>query len=103
MTSDELRTQCIEAMAKGMTKHMALHEDAWRHWLKECTAAFDALHGTVRVVPINATEEMVRALYKHCTLVFTENDEIFTDGNAPNEETFYPNAMLSVGDITRPK
>lgn len=56
MTKDELRKQCIGAIKRSLTNRISLHEDA--------EAAFDALHGLVRVVPIEATEEMNQVYWR---------------------------------------
>jgi hypothetical protein len=50
---DKHRAKCIEAMAIGMTG-CASDES-----IEDAAAAFDALHGIARVVPIEATEEMM--------------------------------------------
>ena len=58
MTSrDEARAKCIEVIGTALIAT----EDSG-DVLVEAAAAFDALHGLARVVPVEATEKMVAAV-----------------------------------------
>lgn len=85
MTRDEYRIACIEAMARILWGRNEPGPD-WYEYIPDATAAFDALRKAgVRVVPAEATQEMVRAGLKVRPTV---------------RETW--NAMSAAGDLTNP-
>ena len=57
----------------------------WKYYVKEATAALDALHGIVRVVPPEATGRMLIA-----AIEFMSDPDVYL-------------AMAVEGDITQPK
>jgi hypothetical protein len=91
MTPAEHRVKCIEAVATAMIHDMfAPHElpvcdELWRKYVHTATAAFDALHGIARVVPIEATHEMIYTIGPP----FAWNSRIF-------------GYMSAAGDLTDP-
>jgi hypothetical protein len=62
MTRDEHRAKCIEAMVDAAQKIRApwvLTLILRQVWVKVMAAAFDALYGIARVVPVEATPKMI--------------------------------------------
>jgi len=92
----DLRAKAIEAMARAVVQRQMpsyeveewihTHPAGWETVLEEQTIAFDAQHGIVRVVPPEATEEMVFA------------GEIASGG----VDMVYRN-MTQHGDLTKPR
>jgi hypothetical protein len=62
MTRDEHRAKCIEAMARTLCDRNEPGPE-WQDYVPDATAALDALRGLARIVPIEATEEMIDAAY----------------------------------------
>jgi hypothetical protein len=58
MTSDEHRTKCADAIEIALG-HMGIFISE-----VQATAALDSLHGIARVVPVEATKEMIDAASK---------------------------------------
>jgi hypothetical protein len=58
MTRDEHRAKCIETMEIAGNRRISEGEADLRAIL---TSAFESLHGIARVVPIEATKEMLHA------------------------------------------
>jgi hypothetical protein len=82
MTAEQetLREKAIAAMA-DVAEHAATFS-----WTNLMTAAFDALHGIVRVVPLKPTEEMLRS-------------SAGMPHNSSMGDRYY--AMAEAGDLTR--
>ena len=85
----ELREKVIEAMATALwvaggeeyiSDVMGITQPPWKYYVKEATAALDALHGIVRVVPPEAAEDEIRDFIRHAY-----------------------QGMVASGDITQPK
>jgi len=103
MTSDEYRAKCIEAEAIAAFERyndspwICASEDEKKHWIWTMTAAFDSIHGIARVVPIEATEEMVKA--GSSALVRWESSN---DPYSANCVTAVYKAMSAAGRLTSP-
>ena len=88
MTRDQLRQKCIDAMKIAVPSAVRAEIAEW--WLDEIlNDLFDSLHGLVRVVPIEATEEMLQEWYNSWSPSSDAKDAF--------------NAMAAAGDLTRPK
>jgi hypothetical protein len=95
MTRDEHRAACIKAMAIAWLSKRGYPETDVPDWLmrqtiEEQTAALDALRSAgARVVPIEATEEMIDAAYLPESPRRGASREIW-------------DAMSAAGDLTNP-
>lgn len=91
MTRDEQRNQCIEAMRNSWLRQRRHTLEEMAPWYlqlitNEFTIAFDALHGIVRVSPLEVTEEAIELLMDGCT--------------SRDEARIFYNEMMSEGDLT---
>ena len=87
MTRDEYRAKCIEAMKAAYARPGAPFVGSLTPdeiFTRRMTAAFDALHGIARVVPVEITEEMMEAV----------------DWQYPADLLF--DTMSAAGDLTKP-
>jgi hypothetical protein len=88
MTRDEHREECFEEMKAAAARQvgdLGVLGDVW--WTEILTAAFDSLHGIARVVPVEATEEMLE-----------ERRDVYTEYDARG----IWRDMSAVGDLTNP-
>lgn len=86
MTRDEYRKSCIEAMARALKlDSSSLFLAGENYWKAQATAAFGSLPTAgVRVVPIEATKEMIRAGLKVRPTVRETWDAMSAAGNLCN-------------------
>lgn len=87
---DDKRTECIEALRGAVNKEKRGNGMSW----ETAEVAFDSLRGLARVVPIEATEEMIVSGKQEY-----ESDEIYSRESIV-KSVFQ--AMSSAGDLTNP-
>lgn len=100
MTSDELRQQCIDAMEVAADNALPCLCDKDGHPISPgdfhaaIEAAFDAMHGLVRLEPPEATPEMIEAgAMKVSYPAYSEAGRVATN---------VWRVMAAAGDLTRP-
>ncbi len=89
MTLDEHRAKCIEAMCRVRVKQSDPSLNMiWQDFFEEMMTIFDSLHGIARVVPVEATDEMI--------------EELCSTGLYDDEANQLWRAASRVGDLTNP-